>query len=62
MARWRARTTDQFEYESHASVVAAIDELVARYAGRESVPAAEVVDVLLDLRILALADAILADH
>ncbi len=42
-----------------SSVVPAIDELVGRFAVRGTVAAGEVVDVLLDLRLLAEADALL---
>jgi hypothetical protein len=39
-----------------SSVVAAIDELIARYAGRRILTVGEVVDALLDLRLIAVAD------
>ena len=38
------------------SVIPAIDALVGRYTGRDVVAATEVVDLLLDLRLLAEAD------
>jgi len=38
------------------SVVPAIDALVGRYTSRDFVAASEVVDILLDLRLLAEAD------
>ena len=41
-----------------SSVVPAIDELVAGFAGRGIVAATEVVDVLLDLRLIAVADEV----
>jgi hypothetical protein len=42
------------------SVLPAIDVLIARYSGRELVAGAEVVDLLLDLRLLAEADELVA--
>jgi hypothetical protein len=42
--------------------VPAIDEFVTRFSGRGSVGAAEVVDMLLDLRLLAVADEIVGMH
>ena len=41
-----------------SSVVPAIDELVVGFAGRGIVAASEVVDVLLDLRLIAVADEV----
>ena len=41
-----------------SSVVPTIDELVAGFAGRNIVAASEVVDVLLDLRLIAVADEV----
>jgi hypothetical protein len=47
------------EMRTTPSIVPAIDELVGRFAVRGTVAAGEVVDVLLDLRLLAEADALL---
>jgi hypothetical protein len=44
------------EIVSTSSVIPAIDELVARYTGRGTVAATEIIDALLDLRLLAEAD------
>jgi hypothetical protein len=41
-----------------SSVVPAIDELVARFTGRGLVTGADVVDMLLDLRLIAVADEV----
>jgi hypothetical protein len=46
--------------EITASVVPAIDELITRVAVRELLTGAEVVDALLDLRLVAIAEAIVA--
>ena|SRR5438552_1906643 len=43
-----------------SSVVPAIDELVAQFTGRGLVSGAEVVDMLLDLRLIALAGEVAA--
>jgi hypothetical protein len=43
------------------SVIPAIDEIVAEMSGRELVSAAEVVDRFLDLRLIAVADEVLAN-
>jgi hypothetical protein len=51
---------EKFVYSHATSVLPAIDVLVARYAGRELVSGAEVVDLLLDLRLLAEADELVA--
>jgi hypothetical protein len=42
------------------SVVPMIDEVIARVAGRGFLSSVEVVDVLLDLRLLATADDLVA--
>ena len=42
------------------SVLPAIDVLIAQFTGRELVSGAEFVDVLLDLRLLAEADELVA--
>ena len=41
-----------------SSVVPVIDQLVAHFAGRGLVAATEVVDLLLDLRLIAVADEV----
>ena len=42
-----------------ASTLTAIDETIARFAGRTNVPASEVVDVLLDIRLaVAIAERV----
>jgi hypothetical protein len=43
------------------SVLPAIDAIVAEMAGRELVAGAEIVDRFLDLRLLAVADQLLAN-
>lgn len=43
-----------------AGIVTLIDEALERYAGRDLVSAAEVVDFLLDLRSAVVSDAALA--
>ena len=43
---------------SGSSVVPAIDEFVAQFTGRGLVAGAEVVDILLDLRLIAVADEV----
>ena len=44
------------------SVIPAIDDLVRRYTGRSTVAAGEVVDMLLDLRLLAHADELVGSR
>jgi hypothetical protein len=44
------------------SVLPAIDVFIARYGGRELVAGPEVVDLLLDLRLLAEADELVASR
>ena len=41
------------------SILPAIDALVARYSGRDTVAAVEVIDLLLDLRLLVEAEQLL---
>jgi hypothetical protein len=50
----------EIDIVSTSSVIPAIDQLVARYTGRGSVAAAEIIDALLDLRLLAEADDLLS--
>ena len=62
---WRYAAPEQaqaanFVFPHATSVLPAIDVLVSRYAGRELVSGAEVVDLLLDLRLLAEADELVA--
>ena len=54
-----AEVPADLEMLTASSIVPAIDELVGRFAVRGTVAAGEVVDVLLDLRLLAEADALL---
>jgi len=51
---------DSLEVTCGASIVPAIDEFVSRFTGRGFVSAGEVVDVLLDLRLIAVADEMVA--
>ena len=51
---------DDFGFAHATSVLPAIDVLIARYAGSRTVDSAEVVDMLLDLRLLAELDALAA--
>jgi hypothetical protein len=62
----KSRVRDETEIEKVLqapitfSVIAEIDTIVAEMAGRELVTGAEIVDRLLDLRLLAVADEVLA--
>ncbi len=62
----KSRVRDETEIENVLqapitfSVIAEIDTIVAEMAGRELVTGAEIVDRLLDLRLLAVADEVLA--
>lgn len=51
---------DSLDVTCSASIVPAIDEFVSRFTSREFVSGGEVVDVLLDLRLIAVADEIVA--
>ncbi len=53
-------TATTYVFPHTTSVFPAIDAFIARYAGRELVTGAEVVDLLLDLRLLAEADELVA--
>ena len=52
--------SEKYAFSHATSVLPAIDVLITRYAGRELVAGAEIVDVLLDLRLLAEADEFVA--
>ena len=52
--------TQSIVFPHTTSVLPLIDVLIDRYAGREVVPGPEVVDLLLDLRLLAEVDELVA--
>ena len=49
---------DEAPVISSSSVIPAIDDFMSRFAGRDVVSAGDVVDMLLDLRLIAVADDI----
>ena len=65
MMRTRVRDDNELTIADPApvtlSVIPAIDALVAEMAGRELVAGAEIIDRLLDLRLVAVADETLAN-
>jgi hypothetical protein len=54
-----ASDAGEIETAATSSVIPAIDELVVRYTGRGTVAAPEIIDALLDLRLLAEADELI---
>jgi hypothetical protein len=56
----KLETAEPDELRLEPSILPAIDILVARYCGRDMVAATEVVDLLLDLRLLMEAEQLLA--
>ena len=58
----RPALSERYVFSHATSVLPAIDVLIARYSERELVAGAEVVDLLLDLRLLAEADELVASR